>query len=357
MKDLLAEQLLAKVMSWSPDEISNERPLLQALADYKYNEYHQYSPGMRFVESLALWLSQFETSDEKKIAYEFIKSQLIFISSDQLSHLINIAFSDKINPVLIKKSAEKLNIKEYLVKKIVNEETYKKNLRLTLFIGLSDGSRIDQLRRMSGLDNEQVYGAYNIPKSKKVELLRELKKDTNEDKFNSVFLIDDFTASGKSYFRIEESKGKILKFLQSTFDTNGSESLFDLNGMDIHILFLIATKHALDTICEGITKFKTERNLNFNHTVDAVQILDDFIKTEILSNIDFIKLIQKYFDDSIVDAHYKKGKHDEPYLGFDECGLPLILYHNTPNNSFPILWFPDDKFYRGLFPRISRHKE
>ena len=50
MRDLLAEQLLAQVMSWSPEEIFNERPLLQALANYKYNEYQQFSPGIRFIE-------------------------------------------------------------------------------------------------------------------------------------------------------------------------------------------------------------------------------------------------------------------------------------------------------------------
>ncbi len=53
MRDLLAENLL-KIMSWSREEITKERPLLQALADYKYNEYQQFSPGIRFIESLAL---------------------------------------------------------------------------------------------------------------------------------------------------------------------------------------------------------------------------------------------------------------------------------------------------------------
>lgn len=357
MKDLLAEQLLAKVMSWSRDEISNERPLLQALADYKYNEYHQYSPGMRFIESLALWLSQFESLNEKKIAYEFVKSKLIFVSSDQLSHLVNIAFSDKINPILIKKSAAELGMNTFLVKKILNDNTYKKNLRSTLFIGLSDGSRIDQLRRTSGLDNEQVYGTYDIPKSKKEELLKELKKSSAEGKFNNVFLIDDFTGSGMSYFRFEEDRGKILRFLQATFKSDKSGSIFDLDRLEIHILFLIATSYALDSIDRGIEKFMIESEIKFIYTVDAVQVLDNSLKTEILSNVNFKKLIHKYFDDSIVDAHYIKGKHDEPHLGFDECGLPFILYHNTPNNSFPILWFPEDKLYRGLFPRISRHKE
>lgn len=357
MKDLLAEQLLAKVMSWSPEEIFNERPLLQALADYKYNEYHQFSTGIRFIESLALWLNQFETNEEKRIAYSFVKNNLIFISSEQLSHLVNIAFTDKIRPILINKSAYELRVNPYLVKRIVNDAIYKKNLRLTLFIGLSDGSRIDQLRRTSRLDNEQVCGTYDISDEKKSDFLKELNKDFSGSKFENVFLIDDFTGSGKSYFRFNESKGKILRFLKLNFESEEKNSLFEIENLGLHILFFIATKAALDSINEGMNEYKRISKLKFSHTVDAVQLLDNTIKDETLSNLKFIDLIQKYFDSTIIDDHYKKGKHEIPYLGFDECGLPLILHHNTPNNSLPILWFPEDKIYRGLFPRISRHKE
>ena len=61
--------------------------------------------------------------------------------------------------------------------------------------------------------------------------------------------------------------------------------------------------------------------------------------------------------DDIVTSEYKNGKHDEPHLGFDECGLPLIMSHNCPNNSVPILWYENkDKSIPALFPRIQRYK-
>ncbi len=65
MRDELAEALLAKVMGWTDEEKALERPILQDLARYKYDEYQQYAPGRRFIESLALWLRQFETKDAK----------------------------------------------------------------------------------------------------------------------------------------------------------------------------------------------------------------------------------------------------------------------------------------------------
>ena len=62
MKETLAEKLLAKVLGWEPPEMAKERPRLQAMASFKYDTYEQFSPGLRFVESLALWLNQFEAA-------------------------------------------------------------------------------------------------------------------------------------------------------------------------------------------------------------------------------------------------------------------------------------------------------
>ena len=71
MRRALAETLLAEIMEWSAEEVGNERPLLQALSNFKYNEYQQFSIGTLFMESLVKWLNNFDGSKERKIAYEF----------------------------------------------------------------------------------------------------------------------------------------------------------------------------------------------------------------------------------------------------------------------------------------------
>jgi len=43
MRNTLAEKLLAKIMEWTPSQIDEERPLLQAMADFKLNDYQQFS--------------------------------------------------------------------------------------------------------------------------------------------------------------------------------------------------------------------------------------------------------------------------------------------------------------------------
>ena len=67
-------------------------------------------------------------------------------------------------------------------------------------------------------------------------------------------------------------------------------------------------------------------------------------------------MIKKYYDNSIEqNTSYQMGKTEFGYLGFDQCGLTIVLNHNCPNNSLPLLWYDRTRYqYRGLFPRVER---
>ena len=172
MNNSLAERILVQIMGWDQEQISIERPLIQALGSLKFDEYQQFSTGMRFTESLVNWLNQFQTIEERNVVYNFIKNQLIFITSEQINHLINICFPEKIDIKLRAKAAEIMNVPEYLVKKIYSGEIYKQVKRKALFLGLSDGAKIDQLRRSANLDNEQVFSSYHISDEKIFDLVK-----------------------------------------------------------------------------------------------------------------------------------------------------------------------------------------
>lgn len=361
MRQRLAEKLLLKIMQWDVDEVQVERPMLQAISNFKYDEYRQFSPGMLFLGSLTSWLRQFKSIEERKVAYNFVKTQLVFISENQIQQLVSLAFSDAVQPFLFTKTGNELNIEHFKINEIYHSDEYKSNKRKTLFIGLSDGSRIDYFRRMSGLNNEQVFSTYYISEEKSADLQNELKKDGHE-KFNSIFLIDDFTASGKSYFRFESNKykGKIFKFIDfllhpENYKDNSLQELISIDSLEINVLFYLATEEAKEYLEQSIAEWKAENESSIIIKINVIQIIPNSIKKGISEDKAFNQLMKDYFDDSIIDVHYKKGKCDKPYLGFNECSLPLVLNHNTPNNSIPILWFPDDKDYRGLFPRITRH--
>src|SRR5436190_16947564 len=112
MRDQLAERLLARVMGWSAEDVARERPVLQAMAAYKYDEYQQFSPGMRFVESFALSLSGLRTPDEKAIFYEFVKKRLFF-STAEINHLVSIAYPDFVRPHLLRQVAKQHGLNPY----------------------------------------------------------------------------------------------------------------------------------------------------------------------------------------------------------------------------------------------------
>ena len=70
-----------------------------------------------------------------------------------------------------------------------------------------------------------------------------------------------------------------------------------------------------------------------------------------LSEVDqqFDDLLHGNYDCSVEDEHKGKVLH-----GYADCGLPLILSHNTPNNSLYLLW--EGTRTRPLFPRFERHQ-
>src|SRR5207253_1755424 len=123
------------------------------------------------------------------------------------------------------------------------------------------------------------------------------------------------------------------------------------------VVLYVCTSRAKAHLESAIKEWLDENKVrNCSCTIMVVQEIADQISVQPDSNDPILSLLEKYFDASIVDKHFSIGRHNMAYLGFDECGLPLVLSHNTPNNSVPLLWYEDDKKYNGLFPRVSRHR-
>jgi hypothetical protein len=365
LRDALAEELLAKVMKWTPEDVARERPDLQALATYKYDDYQQFSPGMRFVESLARWLEQFEAGDERNIAYYFLRNRLVYVSPSEMSNLVVTSYPDVIRNFLVERIALEKGIAEWQVTRIVESLEFKVLLRQSMFLGLSDGSRIDIFRRGSpAISHEQILRTHEINETRAAEMLQSLKTDLkailgrdplpNENYFKNVFLLDDFSGSGISYIRKSNSvyKGKIANFYYDSCCSNAENKtkLIDLEKVHITLVLYIATPQAL----ENLQKLGRDLFGSIPFAIGVVNLLSDSIRLSEEKDSAFVSLLKKYYDKDIETESYLRGKHEKPYLGFDECALPLVLSHNTPNNSVTLLWFDDNRKYRGLFPRISR---
>lgn len=365
MKEQLAERLLAIVMNWTTSEVAQYRPELVAMANYKYDFYQQFSPGKRFIESLGTWLNQFKTPLQKNEAFEFIRKKLIFISNEELFHLISLVYKDNIKPLLINKAASILGFENYKLKKILNDNIFKVLLKQTLYLGLSDGARTDIFRRFNiEISHEQIFQNYRIEDNQAQEIHKELSNniknlgytDPKDHKIKMVFLLDDFSASSISYLRKEQHedifKGKIQKALENFKKNSSVEFLFD-EHLEIYIIIYVITEDSIKKLETNINEWKIKFNYDGIIKVIPIQIIPENVK--ISGKIE--ELLQEYYDPSIEDKHYKKGNCTKPYLGFDMCALPLVLFHNTPNNSIPLLWFDESKTITGLFPRVIRHKE
>lgn len=362
MRDALAERLLADVMSWSPEDVARERPRLQVMAAYKYDEYQQFKPGERFVESLALWLSQFEERDERLVAYDWVMQQLVFISDAELHHFIAMGYRDLVRPLLLREVAADLGKKPWELVAAEKSERFAAHRRRCLVLGLSDGARLDVFRRAAPeLSNEQVWQTYQMPADRATSLLDNLEGDLAEfdgtlrlpTRFTTVLLLDDFAGSGMSFFRRDNGKttGKLARFLEGARSAHSPlPRLLVSEGLHVIVLLYVATSRAISHISSELKALEGD---DMRFTVRCVHSLGETLTVSRQNSSSFAKLLERYRPLGPIDEHMAVGGSDGVF-GFGDCGLPLVLSHNTPNNSVALLWAQTPP-RRALFPRISRH--
>lgn len=368
MKREIAESVLKNVMyKWDDGKLSEELEDIQIISEIKYDDYQQYTHGMRYVESLALWLRQFDEAD-RDTAYEFVKNELIYISEEEMRQLVELSYTMCMENYLLQETLDLCNAKQ-INDKDERKEVYEHLRRRSLFLGLSDGSHIDYFRRQNTqLNNEQVFVHYDFSDDKAEEMLQELgiavekmdivKKYQFLDikTFNTYFLIDDFSASGMSFIRCDNNgnwHGKLYKFYKSL-----ERIEYPTEDIHIRLVLYVSTEQAKKHIENEMKKFFKDLSVVFS--VDVLQLVSPL---DMDQKEEFENLLSKNYDAMIkksavnfMDKHFYVGSGKYPYRGFADCSLPLVIYHNTPNNSFPTIWFAwEDE--NALFPRVTRHKE
>jgi hypothetical protein len=368
MKNETALRLLAEHLQWSDSELAVESPGLQLLIGHKYDTYQGFQPATRFHIALLNWLSQFETVDEKRTAFSFVKKHLIFISQREMYHLVSLMMPT-IDRLMRQHIASALGI-EFYKTWLLPEADKRLDLmrRRTLFVGLSDGAKIDVFRRYNegAVSNEQVLPFNEISDLKWDNLRDELKKwlDNKPEfanelpKFEAICLVDDFSGSGSSLLRKDEKsgewKGKIARFYQSNASRIG-EYLTDDCKMYIH--HYLASKQAEVDIGNNLKEFQNLHS-KFTYKVTFSYVLpQDIVINSSTNPAELVKLFEDYYDHKVADDHTGQNI----WFGYKSCGLPLVLDHNTPNNSVAILWasspdeLPNGKLMKPLFTRRKRH--
>lgn len=407
MKDENAQYLLAKVMGWQEQDVVLQYiPRLRLLADYKYDHYQRFGPGKRFVESLALWLNQFDVVD-RPAALDFVLTRLIYVSDQEMSHLVQHAYPDVIVQERMRMVAEEKSIPSYRVGEISRDPRFSELQQKSLYLGLSDGARTNELRRASSgeISNEQIWQAYELGETKAEELLEALRKTLSQeisqpaqaigneeiwkvydsgdrsvadqllntlrktsslpvapalrsDKFTLVWLLDDFSGSGNTYIRFDSKAGKFKGKIKKIYERLHQGDLIDTTHYEVFLLLYIATRQAIDHIEYWSERFTSE----YGYKPLQLRVLcpiesDVGLTRDIPAELESILKNAQYYDPVAFDEHIAVGGTTDAQAGFAGCALPVVLSHNTPNNSVYLLWGPESNRFFGLFPRISRHKE
>ena len=376
----LGLEVLGQIMKWTDDRAGKEFDWLKLMSRLKYDGYRDFQAGMRFIESLATWLQQFKPQ-EREAAYAFVRSTLVYIGPSEMQRLVEQFYPRTVRDRLVRLVARKQDIRSHRV--LIDKDARAASERLrrqTLFMGLSDGARIDTIRHANSglLSNEQFVQGTQVDTEKWRDLLDNLHDDLSDPKarFRLVYLVDDFTGSGTSFLRFDKEKrkwkGKLLRFKDSVASANDAlngDKLFE-NDWELCVHHYVASSVADKAIRErldqsadtGIFPENWAREIHLSSgiilpcdlPIDAVDGRHD----------DFLELTRTYYDPIIRTKHTDVGCATHLGLGFGGCALPLVLEHNTPNNAVALLWAETDGGLRNgvpapamrpLFRRRQRH--
>ena len=381
MNQDLGLKVLGQIMQWDDDHARREFAWLRLMARLKYDGYRDFQAGMRFIESLVTWLQQFKQPKERETAYAFVRRTLVYIGPGEMQRLVEQFYPSTVRDRLVHMVATECDIQPYRV--LVDPEARAAEERLrrqTLFMGLSDGARIDTIRHANSglLGNEQFVQGTQVDTEKWRDLLDSLRKDL-EDKnarFRLVYLIDDFTATGTSFLRFDkektEWKGKLIRFIKSVERAHvdlASDKLFE-DDWKLCFHHYVASQAATVAIEERLEEAKAtgafrEDWAQAMHTSSGMILPPHLpINADPIRHDDFIKLTRIYYDPKIQTKHTEIGGVTHLGLGYGGCALPLVLEHNTPNNAVALLWAETDggdqdgipaPAMRPLFRRRQRH--
>lgn len=299
-------------------------------------------------ENITEWLNNYN-NDNERIHALFLLSQFMYFGSDQMRYLMRCVYRDLFKYPKIRMIREMNNdtTDMNLISKI-----YEEDMKNTRFLGVGNPSESgvhllyffrqeNRLSKTLFINTHEIFNRYGSHDT------LELK---NENVCQYVF-IDDFCGSGKQAKLYSKHILEDLKRLN--------------NVVRVDYLTLFAMREGLDVVrCE--TEFDR---------VEAVIELDASFKCFSESSRYFVKepeSISKNFAEEMCRTHgkvlmYSICKNDgivEPLLtkcsednslGFSDSQLLIGFYHNTPDNTLPIIWYDEkDILWIPIFKRYNK---
>jgi hypothetical protein len=139
----LALTLIADVMKWDGPTATREFGWLRLMAAVKYDGYADFAAGAGFLEALVDWMRQFDTPEDRAVAYRFVKKRLVYVSTAEMHRVVEAFLPEIVTPYLRQDVAQAHALASWQVWSTdVSAKAFERRLRRCLFVGLSDGSAI-----------------------------------------------------------------------------------------------------------------------------------------------------------------------------------------------------------------------
>jgi hypothetical protein len=213
--------------------------------------------------------------------------------------------------------AAEQGIPAHKVGKIKQHPRFKELQLKSLYLGLSDGARTNELRRASDgeIGNEQIWQAYELGEDKAAEMVSELKDalsksrfSSSEPRFNLIWLLDDFSGSGNTYIRFDSKLGRYKGKIKKVYERLHQGDLVDTSHYEVFLLLYVATRKAIDHIDYWAERFTSENGFKPLQT----RVLCPIENTESLSRtwtpeLQSILTNPAYYDERASDKHILVG--------------------------------------------------
>ena len=147
--------------------------------------------------------------------------------------------------------------------------------------------------------------------------------------------------TGSSFLRKENGRwaGKLVRFKDALCNEN--LKLDDFVEPD----WMVLVHHYIGGPDAGLVvdREREARSENWGNWVGELRLefglrLPESIKVNSARDPEFSLLASKYYNSTIQDENTAKGGVVRIDFGYGGCALPLVLEHNTPNNSMALLW-------------------
>jgi hypothetical protein len=292
---------------------------LDVLAVWKYDRYEGYGPGQRFWEHAIAWLRRLDAA-ERADALRMLRRELVFVTRAELAHLVGCAYADHLKPALLRRMARERGLEAPPFAPLARTPEFDDLLRGIVVVGLSDGARLDLLRRAT-------------PELTESQFVLDHRAEV-PDGASHVVAVDDFSGTGGSLVR-REGQGFAGRLAGLGRRLPGRMP----GSVLLYIASARAARHLRSTMGDALPGWD----------VVIVQELRD----SAAANARAVRRMHRRHYGAEPAPERKGGRN----AGYREGDLSLVLDHNTPNDSLALLWAPPDGgpwYATALFPRRER---